>query len=504
MQLPALLPPELASYAPASTAEELLNALSNHPRDFVHFFYYACEDETWCDENGSFMRGAIAWFTEQTLQAHLSVESLAEITRSIYAHHPILNQYLPNDFVFNVQGMEHPVNMLLFLASGPYLRNVIQRAHFADKERVPRLDLTAEQFFIVKEFIHTGTVTGLWKLDQEGLFSLLRLTARWQLFGLMELCQETLKRYIDADNVVDVLLLAHANDWKDLLRRCFEFINEQAWGVTLESVSELYEGESIPGHSPLAIEFIDFSENARSLFAKLRNIITHVICSGSLTEDTAFFQIIGSTPHLIAVDISRTRSYSEYALNLPPTLQALDLSRCGWLTLDLLKRFIAAYPQLRRLGLSYDTQFNYRTWGELQNLPNLSVLDLSHSHQLRDDDIALVVKSCAGLISLNLEGCKGLTARSFVEIVRYLPGLNVLNVMGCEISNGILAELTLHCTQLRVLNIARCSNLTEKGILDALELAVLLREVVVSRNQLGSSALSALNRVRPELQVVIR
>lgn len=465
MLMPALLPEELSRYSKAENETALLQMLRTSPKDFVAFFECAAEDETWSERHGTFMHNAMEWFTVHSLQGRLNTEWIQRVARSIREHYFILRPYLPCNLTFEVQSKSLAVNSLLFMESSEFFHDLIRNRFFGNQAMSISLnELPLDIFEMLQEFVSTGNVVSIWKHDQTALLRILQYATEVRVEGLMHLCADTLKRYLNRDNVVDLLIMSYEKSWKYLRDHCFDFLNEQSWGVKFEN-PEAYQSAEHSEKKFLVFEFREFSDTALGLFERLKFLITHLTCGGTLIEEAAFSIVIKACPQLRLLNISYTRDFSDRLYEIDPSLQELDLSNCPWLSSDALRKMVAICPNLRRLALTSNVQLAFTGWGALQKLPHLTGLNISRCHQVHDQDFSLILRACPQLYELHLEGCRGLSERAFFELAKRLPQLYVLNVSRCHVSDAALIEIAMRCRNLRELYIARCKEITDKGLL---------------------------------------
>lgn len=502
MLLPALLPKELSVYADANNDVELLQLLIKIPNQLVLFFEHACEDETWSEQHLSYMQAAIEWLTLQFRHERLNMEFAQRIAKAFQAHFNILRHNLIRDITIKGQNGTVEANSLLLSVSSEFFYDLI-RMHYSDLKRlvIELNNVPLDILIHVEEFVNSGDVVGLWKHEQSYILKLLQHATLFRIKGLMELCEETLKRYINKSNVIDTLMMTHQNSWLNLRKNCFRFLNNQNIGVRFEEV-EKYRTIDVGGGKLLRIEFLEFNESSLDIFTKLKHLITHVICGGDLTEEAPFSMVVKSCPHLISVDISRSRVFSERLYDLPQNLKELDLSKCSWLTNDNLRKMIAICPQLLRISLNSNVQLTYQGWGELQKLHQLKGLDVSRCHQLHDEDLLLILNACTQISELGLEECVGIGEAGFFELARSLIQLSFLNVARCHIADAQLIEITMCCRNLQVLNLTRCKGISDKGILQAIKQATSLESIDLTACDISQITLEMIRQLRPNLRVL--
>lgn len=502
MQLPSLLPQSLSFLAQAHDDLDLLNKLIEQSQHFILFFENGCLDETWAEEHGSFMHSALRWVTERYLEEKLSLTEAATIARLVHEHASILVPLIPLDVSFKSEGTFCEGNSLLLSTSSEFFQEIIHGHHEVFQQEnappIPLQNISIDTLQVMITCAHRGTVEDLWKKSKEQLIHLLRMAATCKFPKLMTLCEEVLKRYIKADNVIETMILAHQESWDLLRESCFERINDQSLGIQLHAPDDEYRG----GIRFLSVEFHTFNETTLNLFNEIKDLVTHLVCGGDLPQDAVFKEVLLGCKNLIALDISRSHSFSVHFFEIPRELREIDLSHCFWLTDTLLKRMIQICPHLKRIGLSNDIQLTHRGFAELQKLQRLVSLDISRCHQIGDEDFLLIFKACSSVKDLNLEECISLRDRALLEVARQGIYLENLNISRCNINDGILVEILMRCQFLRTLNISKCLDVSERGLSHALTFARNLLLLNVKKCSFSSGFIAKTQKSDPKIKIV--
>lgn len=493
MLLPALLPTtRFSHYALLEDQTSLLQKLQQNSDDFLLFFTYACDDETWSEQHSEFMHNAMEYLTNQFLQERVSLESAEHSVESIQKHYPNLQKLIPYNITVKTKTYIQAANSLLLAVSSDLFRDLIRiQCREQNQNTVYIPEIPDNLLATIIECAHSGNASEIWKLNKEDLLALVRLATRLKCHRLVELGERTLKRYIAPDTVMDLLMMAQRESWTNLKGYCCEFINDQSLGATISFVSS-----QETGRETIQFEFLNFSDTALDLFEKLKPLITHLVCGGGLTEEMTFGIIVKSCPGLVALDISQSRSYSEHLAKIPADLQELDISQCPWLTNGLLKRLIEICPNLKKILLSSNIQLTYLGWSSLQRLPRLISLDLSRCHQIQNEDFSLILKACLNLIELNIEDCVSLGDSAFLELSRSLPNLTWLNVSRCHLGDGLLFEILARCHRIVYLSLMRCQELTERGLNQAIQEAKVLRKLDIRKCKISAEGIKRLRGLR--------
>lgn len=488
MLLPTLVSdqfPELQTYTDENL---LLEDLKKNPRELLRLFENVVEFSSWCDQHPRFINEAINWFTEEFYNDRLSLEYAKRVATLIQDHYSTLDKYLPRDLILVFNQKEFEINSLMLSVSSPVFRQrIIDEKH----KRMIVDNVTVEEFLAIGEFVETGATWKLWRKSQDALIKSLVEAEQWKMRELEKAIQEALARYVDNTNVVELLLLSHKKKWYLLKKECMDCIDKQDLGLRM--VDE--------GLDSLAIEFLDYRQTALDLFDELKSQITHIVSTGVGIHEPQFRQVINQCPQLVGVDIARSSSYSENLKYLPSNLQQLDISKCGWLSAAYVRELIQTCPRLTKLNIGSNSQLNYNAWSEIQRLKDLTWLDVSRSRHLTMEDFKIILKACRLLTYLNVEDCPSVSEETFFEIGRAVPFLEALIVSRTNISDSSLIEIATRCKSLVYLNIARCNNLSDKGVTETVKEAPQLRELNIEKLNLKPGTVEEIRKLSPDLRL---
>lgn len=494
MLMPALLPQDLFVYSTCETEDSLFNLLVRKPQDFIIFFDYACDDETWSQKFADFMRKALTWITAQSFQGKLSGEFLQRAAQSIRAHFDNLHTSLPYNLIFKLEETSIKVNSALYSSASHFFADLVRRECFDKKNfklEFPSVSYS-EIFRFVEEYVNTGGVAGLWKLDQIQLLRILHYSTHVQMPGLSELCEEILSRYITVQNTFAMLSLAHQENLNKLKSACFHFINAQDFGIQLE----------LCGQGTVGCQFIKFTEQAMDVFEKIRHLITHLLFKDDVPSNPHFGRVVRECPNLIALDISHTNYYTEYMTAVPSDLQELNVSACEWISAHYLKKIVELCPHLHKILLASNVQLTAHGWGELMRLRQLTALDITRCQQVRDEDFKIILHACGGVTELNVEDCKLISDRAFFELARTCQRLQKLNLSRTNIGDASIVEIISRCRNINTLDLTRCENITDKGVFELTRHGFNLQEINLTNCHVSKSTLEEIHKQRPMLKIV--
>lgn len=493
MEFPALMPKELHPYEKMTSEEDLLDLLMKTPVDCIFFFETACADETWSDSHREFLEKMMQWLTEQAFNDRLSAEFCKRIANTIHEHYAIIQDLIPQNMTIQLRDASVQVNSLLFAVVSDFFHDIIlSECRDQNKVTLP-LNATYEIFAPIEAFTATGKIPDLWKKDRNDVMNLLRQALSWRVNDVAKSCELTLRKYLTLENAIEMLTQAQEEHWPYFKQECIDFINGHFSGFSLAA----------PKEEHLAFEFHDFSEATLKIFDHLKSLITDLICKGALTEETHFSHIVRLCPKLVLLDISGSFVLSEFLIVIPKDLQGISLAECAWLTSTTLKKIAEICPNIKQMVLSSNFQLNFAAWGELIKFKQLKDLNLSRCHQISDEDLVIILKACGGVTDFVLDECRKIDDRGFFELAKSLLRLTNLSLSHCAISDSALLEIVTRCRSLRVLNLARCEQLTEKGFRELAKHAFVLRELNVKDCNVTQTTIDEMHRIRPFLHINI-
>lgn len=489
--MPALLPKELTHYQNVNSGDALFSSLIRNPKELVLFFDYACGDETWSESHPEFMKKTINWLTFQGFQDKLDIEWLKQSAKAIQDHFAILSPFIPYNIVCQLNDTSVSINSLLFSAASTFFKDILRRECREKNKMTFSLKIPYSLYKPIEEYVNTGKIAYLWKHEQDEIMAILQLGGSWGLDGVVSLCEEALQRYITPENALEMFLLSRRELWPRFKEECIHYINELNLGFLL-----------FPGSIESVIfEFKEFKEISLEYFKKLSPFITELIIGGNLNEDSSFSEIIAKCPKLRSLNISGSSSLTENLYTIPKNLETLNVSQCSWLNNQSLKKIASICPSLKKMILTSNTQLNFVAWGELSRFRCLESLDLSRCHQISDDDFSVILRACRSLKELILDECKKISDKGYFELSKALSRLANLNLSRCSITDLALIEIAIRCHRLTVLNLMRCENITEKGILGLAKHANMLKELNLIRCNIPNIVINDLKTIKPYLTI---
>lgn len=480
MDFPALMPSALSDCKRASSEEELFNLLIRKTSDLVLFFETEAADETWSGEHIELTARLINWLTDQSFNNKLSIDLCKRTAGALQAHHHILEPMTPKNIEVRLKDTTINVNSLLLAISSDFFKNVLSVECRDKNTQVLNLPtISYDLFSPVLDYVNKGKIPDLWKKQQKEVEELLRQALSWNIEDMGKACQLTLKKYIYSENAIDLLIQAQQEHWMYFKQQCIDFINNRMSGFRLAA----------PTDERLAFEFYDFNDATLKVFQRLHPWITDLICKKALIEDVQFSAVVKKCPKLFLLDISGSLRFSEYLYDIPKDLQSINLAECFWLDQTTFKKMTEICPNIRELVLSNNYQLNFTVWGDLIKFKDLKLLNISSCHQISNDTLITIFKSCPHLTSLILDECQKIGDKGFFELAKNLPYLTTLSLVHCSISDSALLEIAARSRSLTSLNLRRCNQLTERGIKELAKHAFALKELNVSQCHVTQEAI---------------
>ncbi|MBA3237918.1 MAG: BTB/POZ domain-containing protein [Parachlamydiaceae bacterium] len=493
MLMPALLPERLSLYEAAESEERLLDLLEKNHSDLIYFFEACCDDETWCDTHPLFIKKIIDWITSQILSGILRVDLAKIAAKALQKHYYNLKSFVPKNIFFELEDDLVAINSLLFQGISPSFYDLIRTNCFEMNKIKASLKPTRSfEFKIIQEYIYTGEVKELWRLEESQILRVLQLARFYQLQDLSKDCEELYLRYISINNYMDYMAFSQQQNLMLIREKCCALSNSLQSALIFTSL----------GAQDLACEFTVSTATTLDELKAWAKYVTHFIAGSQVMEDLDLILILQQCPRLRSVDVGKTREFSNHMLQLQ-RFKELVLSGCRWLQDQTFKKLVAAFPQLEKLDLTSCSQITSMGWGELTKLPRLNSLILANCDALDDESFGLILASARHLRELVLSECRGLTKVGFHALATSKQPFDLLVLGRTEVVDADLLEITSNIRSLNSLDLTRCQNLTERGIFDALKNTISLNEVCLTHTAIGEKALSTLKQLKPQLKFII-
>ncbi len=493
MQMPEGVPSALLQHYSLAKNDLELASMFQHPSELAIFFQYACDDETWVTSHQTFIMSALKALTEAFDQGKLELTLAEAIAKGVQYHFYMLKADIPLDLVCELSSHDVAINSLMFQAVSPFFRRLI--SDNVEVRRSRRLALKAisyEHFIALQEYIYTGFIKDRWNYSAEKLVAMLSIANMVELPQLASQCEHTLVNYIIDSNAMHYLELSHRRGWQEVKIACCEHINRQIVGLTL----------TCEVSNQLTCTVYTLNERDLTVFDELKGMLTEVICHGDTLEDERLAILIGQASQLRTLDIGQTRAFTPHLSHVPAALWELSLAGCQWLNNKNFRDIINVCPQIQKLTLTSCTSLTSLAWGNLLQLNRLHSLGLEKCVQVDDEALKLILQAARQLHTIDLAGNLSLTYQGFHLLTNYRQPLSALSLSRTALSDQSLLELLLALRELETLELVRCQQLTEQGILAAVTQTPSLRYLDLSGCAIPAVTVDELRRRMPFVKIV--
>ncbi|PAA72694.1 hypothetical protein BOX15_Mlig033201g1, partial [Macrostomum lignano] len=194
---------------------------------------------------------------------------------------------------------------------------------------------------------------------------------------------------------------------------------------------------------------------------------------------------------------SAMRAFSYHCVNL----ERLNLSDCRKLTNEACKH-IRSCQNLLSLKVNSISNISDDGVRYLAKCERLVELDMSWCN-ISDEGLTRLAQSCRHLAALQLRGCRDITSHGVAELSRHCTGLRVLSLYECghNIRDEAMQALGANCPELRTLCLSHCGHVTDTGMIGLAAGCGQLRNLEVAGCRLLSdSGFQALARGCPQLE----
>ncbi|XP_045811131.1 F-box/LRR-repeat protein 2-like [Trifolium pratense] len=167
---------------------------------------------------------------------------------------------------------------------------------------------------------------------------------------------------------------------------------------------------------------------------------------------------------------------------------------------DLLTDF-GVYPQLKSLDLSLNLWLRDKGIILFASVfPNLQLLDLSSCEKLSDEGILQVLRRCSTISHLNVWGC---SIENIPGLNFEVPKLKMLNLSFTDVEDEALFAISKSCRGLLQLLLSDCYKCTEMGVKYVLENCTQLKEIDLSRcSNVHTNVVASMLSLRPSLRKI--
>jgi hypothetical protein len=304
----------------------------------------------------------------------------------------------------------------------------------------------------------------------------------WGLNDEAEDIEESLSRYINNENALDIFFAARKNKQTILMKKAAGVYNTFDLGMKIEVLEDL----------SLKVKFLDLKMlSTLPDYKVFSSLATELAFPFSLSEEKSYHDVIKMTPKLRALDFSDSEGPPFEWERWPATLQKLKLSRCHWLDDQLFEEIFSHFPTLKSLELQENPQLTLESWGLLAG-KGIEELDLSEHRQLTDEDIKVIAQSAKYLKYLSLKGAKHLTSAGLTPLLNSASSLKYLNVSKTGFEDRNLGSLARTLEELDL----SFTSVSEAPLRKTLIALPQLKKLDVSNTRIDPSIKFDLDRLR--------
>ncbi|KAL5783857.1 hypothetical protein ACOSP7_008886 [Xanthoceras sorbifolium] len=155
----------------------------------------------------------------------------------------------------------------------------------------------------------------------------------------------------------------------------------------------------------------------------------------------------------------------QYLENGCPLLQAIDVSRCGSVSLSGLISVIRGHSELLQINAGYCfPELSATLLYHMRDLKNLERL-VANGAQIDDSSLEIISTNCKSLVEIGLSKCVGVTNTNIIQLVSGCVDLKIINLTCCRsITDAAISAIADSCRSLLCLKIESCNIITEKGL----------------------------------------
>jgi len=118
----------------------------------------------------------------------------------------------------------------------------------------------------------------------------------------------------------------------------------------------------------------------------------------------------------------------------------------------------------------------------VQSCPKLRKLNLSQfENRLTDEVVQSVATYCRDLVHLDVRGCNAVSDAAIIRVAQSCPRLLFLNLSLTKITDSTLEKIGKHCSNLRVLRIVGCADVTCEGLVAFANTCTSVRKVCMDQ-----------------------
>ncbi len=458
MEWPDSLPIDLDYCRTLRGEEQIIASLLDHSDEhLIRFFEVVATNETWTAQHQPIVKGLLEWLTNEFSGKRLKVDFGKRAVAAIQPHIAILQSLLPQDLSIRIGKNTFKGNSLMWGAQSVYFQDIIERKY--EPRKILNLafpEVLPEIFKIVDEYITTGTVEYIWRRPLDQLMAILVQAGQWRLKGLIEICADVVRRYVNRDTATSILNTAQAYVLTALKDVCCEVLNHMSLGVIFEP----------GGEADLVVKIEELRELTLPMLIQVAPSITHLVLKEHVAEAFKIKDFLPKCVRIASFSMSGSKGFDPAILPLLPHLRELVLSNCSWLTNDLVKLFLTRLYGLKVIDLSENAHIGYLAFKTVSEQTSLETFICVYCAAFEDDFLESVARGCSMLTELRMAWCPKISDAGLRQLGILRPGLRVVDVSNCtKISDAGIHDLVRPCLQLRSLSMQYLPLVSEDGIL---------------------------------------
>ncbi|XKL68590.1 hypothetical protein PGB90_004081 [Kerria lacca] len=145
-------------------------------------------------------------------------------------------------------------------------------------------------------------------------------------------------------------------------------------------------------------------------------------------------------------------------------LEHLSLQDCQHLTDDALKYISSGLTNIISINLSFCINVSDMGLKYLAKIISLRELNLRACDNVSDAGVAFLAEAASPLHTLDVSFCDKVTDQSLDYMSQGLFNLKCLSLSACHVSDDGISKITEALTELEVLNIGQCMEITDKSL----------------------------------------
>lgn len=155
-----------------------------------------------------------------------------------------------------------------------------------------------------------------------------------------------------------------------------------------------------------------------------------------------------------------------------PGLRVLKLSHCRLVSRRSVRILAVRCPRLEVLDMNCISGLRDSLLQFIgQNCPYLKVLNIANGKNITDSGLNFIANGCFHLTKLDVSWCERVSDESMMKIAGNLTSLREIGLAETCITDASLKELAKHCIKLECIHVARCSHISDVGVLSIVEVS---------------------------------